>query len=59
MVNIPGRKPGKIRRVIAYVLMIAILAGILPQEAFALRKRKRAKLRQNMFLRIAILFIRQ
>ena len=35
MVNIPGRKSGKIRRVIAYVLMIAILAGILPQEAFA------------------------
>lgn len=32
MVNILGRK---IRRVIAYVLMIAILAGILPQEAFA------------------------
>lgn len=43
MVNIPGRKPGKIRRVIAYVLMIAILAGILPQEAFAAAETEKSK----------------
>ena len=43
MVNIPGRKPGKIRRVIAYVLMIAILAGILPQEAFAAEETEMSK----------------
>lgn len=43
MVNIPGRKTGKIRRVIAYVLMIAILAGILPQEAFAAAETEKSK----------------